>query len=195
MILDFVSSILMILDSLIVNFDDTGVCQCILMIPDSIIVNFDDTGVCQCILMVPDTIRACWWHLSPCQCMLMTPESLSVHDDDTRLVNQCVLMIPDHQFVWQKLTSLINTNNDQAVSVAAVTNARLVLVTYHRHVSVQMLWHHISTAGLSHKKPAFTGTSGWRRWLSGQRWNIRSVWDAWPTPAPSICCVNLKIKQ
>ena len=85
--------ILIILDSLSVNFDDSGVCSvfwwyltlldsfistsgnmwlfAFWWLLDSLSVNFDDTGVCKCILMVPDSTRACWWHLSTCQCMMM----------------------------------------------------------------------------------------------------------------------------
>ena len=73
-------------------------------------------------------------------------------------------------------------------------NAPLVLETEDRQVSVQFLSLHLSTAGLSYKKPAFTGTSGDNCGCQASE-RTAGLYETHGHPVPRICCVILKLSH
>ena len=99
-------------------------CECILIIHDSLLANFDDTGLCQCNLMILDSVNACCWNLS-----------LSVYADTWPSV---YLTLTD--FINKTLTRWSSWHFYSAPSLAAGTNAPLILETDARQVSSTALF-------------------------------------------------------
>jgi hypothetical protein len=75
-----------------------------------------------------------------------------------------------------------------------VTNAPLVLEMDDKQVSVQLLSLQLSTAGLSHKKPAFTGISG-DNCVCQASGRTYGLYETHGHPLPRICCVILKLSH
>ena len=75
-----------------------------------------------------------------------------------------------------------------------MTNAPLVLETDDWPVSAQLLSLLHSTAGLSHKKPAFIGTPSDNDGCQASD-GTAGLFETHGHPVPRICCVNLKLSH